>query len=66
MRTTRRYVPGKGVVETRTMHDETVPRKGRLGRSGRKGDIWFDHTTRRLNARGKDGKVVGLELPRGT
>jgi len=65
MRTTRRFVPGQGVIENRSQGEETRPRRTRQGRQGRKGELVFDMTRNRVEARGLDGKVRGMELPAG-
>lgn len=65
MRISRRYMPGKGVIEERVQGEEMRPRRTRQGRQGRKGDVVFDLERNRIEARGLDGKVRGLELPKG-
>ena len=65
MTTRRRYKPGEGFVEERVPGTERRSRRGRFGQKGRIGEIRFDHTRNRIEARGADGRVVGAELPRG-
>jgi len=65
MRIRRSYKPGIGVVEERVGGEETYPRRRREGVRNRKGDIWFNPETNRIEARGADGEVIGMELPKG-
>lgn len=65
MRVSRSYVPGKGVVDVGIVGDPVVARKPRMGARGRKGDIYFDRSRNRLEARGNDGHAIGIELYKG-
>ena len=59
-------MPGVGVIEERVSGEEMVPRRRRHGYRGKKADMWFDPKRNRIEARGMDGVVVGMELPKGS
>lgn len=65
MRIRRRYIPGKGVVEERVGGEELGPRRWSAKAHGRRGDLWFDRKRGRIEARAEDGRLVGMQLPRG-
>ena len=65
MRTRRYYLPGKGLIEERVPSSEMRRRAPRVGLRGRRGDFWFNAERTRLEAHGKAGHLVGMELPKG-
>ena len=65
MRVRRSYRAGLGVTQERVSGEELIPRRRPFDYRGRIGDMWFDPKRNRVEARGVDGQVIGIELPKG-